>query len=352
MPVVLVPAAIDALIIAIMAALLIWALAPVFRALLQAMAQVPFVGAYVAGRALALSEAAVNNGMAWANAGLSPLTSLVSAVHYRFYFWRDAAGWASLSLLRAVQRVVSAYLPALELRVVEFIYRIWADARSYAESLFNSAVQYAQALFNSAVSQAQALFASAIDYAGRLFAQLEALTQALFTQAIAFAQQVLAQAIAYTLTLTGQAIELAQTLFAQAIGFAEDAFGRSLDFERRLYGDLLGLLERDFVLLRDYARSLFDAQTTYVDVSIAGVLARVLQIERSKCQRFCEPLGDLGNLLQQVEDVALAGLLLAMAAEMARDPHGTAKLIEGLIGPEVRGVIGELGSETGFGRAA
>ena len=40
-------------VLAIMAALLIWALAPVFRALLQAMSNVPFIGAYVAGRALA-----------------------------------------------------------------------------------------------------------------------------------------------------------------------------------------------------------------------------------------------------------------------------------------------------------
>ena len=352
MPAVLIPAAVDAVIIAVMAALLIWAFLPVFRALLQALAQLPFVGAYLAGRAEVLAQQAVNNGRAWAMAGLRPLADLINGVAWRLYFWRQSVLAAATATVLALWRVRYQVLPALEARVIGYAQRLYAAALAYAAQLYAQAIAFAQHLYDLAIAFAQALYQAAVAYAAQLYAQSIAFAQALYAQAIGYALTLEQAALGYAQALYEAAIRYAQAVLATALGFAEDAFGRAIDYERQLYGDSIRFAESVRTWARDYADARVGALAAAVAASIAALGIRVLRLERSKCQRFCDPLGDLGQDLEDLSGLFEAGALFALAGAAARDPRGWASEVAGDLVQPLREAAGAVLGETGVSTRA
>ena len=336
-----VPAVIAAVFIAIMAALVVWTFAPVLRAFLVSMSQLPLIGAAIFGRAVAISDATVRSLAGWAAAGISPLTDLVTAVTWRFYYWRRGVVGAMQSTQSAVWRIRWMHLPALQKTLVAYANLLYNTAIAYANQLYDSAIRWANFLYDTAIAYAVQLYNNAIGWANLLYAQAISYAGQLYGQALGYAQAVLAQALGY-----------AQAVLAQALGFAEDAFGRSIDYERQLYGQAIEFGRRVGTAAEEYAQALFKSAVAYTDASTAAVLARVLRLERSKCQQYCDPLGDLGSLLQQAEDTGLALALLALAVEASRDPRGTARAVDGLIGPTVRDLLTAIPREEGVTRAA
>ena len=348
----LVPAVIAAVFIAIMAALVVWTFAPVLRAFLVSMSQLPLIGAAIFGRAVAISDATVRSLAGWAAAGISPLTDLVTAVTWRFYYWRRGVVGAMQSTQSAVWRIRWMHLPALQKTLVAYANLLYNTAIAYANQLYDSAIRWANFLYNTAIAYAVQLYNNAIGWANLLYAQAISYAGQLYGQAIGYAQAVLAQALGYAQAVLAQALGYAQAVLAQALGFAEDAFGRSIDYERQLYGQAIEFGRRVGTAAEEYAQALFKSAVAYTDASMAAVLVRVLRLERSKCQQYCEPLGDLGSLLQQAEDTGLALALLALAVEASRDPRGTARAVDGLIGPTVRDLLTAIPREEGVTRAA
>src|SRR5262252_2092910 len=105
MPAVGALAAADIILLALMAAILIWAARPFIEALLRAMAQVPIVGAFIAGRIVVMSQAVIAFGYDWAIASLRPLANAINYFAYTYYFIRTVALDADRTITNALWRL-------------------------------------------------------------------------------------------------------------------------------------------------------------------------------------------------------------------------------------------------------
>ena len=330
MPALAVPVGIDALIVALLAAILIWASRPLWEPILRAMSQLPFVGAFIFGRLLVLADAAYAAGIDFARQAVAPLGQLVYNVAWGFYFYRDASVHVAESGFNAVNGIVRARLPQLEARLTDVIRLIFTQSLQYTQLLFTQSLQYTQLLVTQTQMLARLLFTQSLQYTQLLVTQTQMLARALALEQEAFAR----------------------ALHDQAIRYTQAAVEGALRLERELYGDLRRLLDAGLAAERAAAESLAAAALASALAALAAVGVRVLRLERSRCQQFCEPLGDLGEFLQGVEQAGLAALLVALAVEMAHDPRGTARTIDGLIGSEVRDLIGAGESAAGLRRVA
>lgn len=345
MPELAIPFAIVAIMGAIFAAILLWNSRSAFRAVLQGLSQLPFVGAFIAGRLEVLTQAMIDAAAGWARSALQPLADLVNNAYIGLVFFMDATTKGIQASYGAVHHVLADVLPALERRITGWVSQLYAQLLDLIIRVYHDLATLAWQLYANAIAYAGQVFVRAVAYAQALFGQAVALAEAVYTQAVAFAQVVLVQAVAFTQAVLAQALAYTGQLFAQAVAFTQAAVGTAIDLERRLYGDLVGLLARDFVLLRDYAQGIGAQANAYTLASVSAVLARVINLERSKCQQFCEPLGDLGQALQDLENLGLAALMLALAAELARDPQGSARTINQVAGGPLRGLLKDLEAE-------
>ena len=95
---------------------------------------------------------------------------------------------------------------------------------------------------------------------------------------------------------------------------------------------LLGLL----AALR--AQALADARALTVPIE-----AEVEAIRDSPCQRFCGPLGDLGQLLQGLEDAGMVAIMIALVETAMHDPGSVEREIANDVAPVIKSVVSSLG---------
>lgn len=116
-------------------------------------------------------------------------------------------------------------------------------------------------------------------------------------------------------------------------------------------GAALGAAEAEIGRAIDGARAEARAEAGAAEaagIAAAGVVAAELaQLMERDCIKFCNPLGGLGSILQDIEDTALIAALVALAAEGVRDPEGTAQGVDGLFGGLVGGVAGDIRAMAG-----
>lgn len=75
---------------------------------------------------------------------------------------------------------------------------------------------------------------------------------------------------------------------------------------------------------------------------VAPVAAAVTSIEESPCMKTCGPLGDLGQLLQGLEDAGLLVILIGLMEEARTNPGQVASMIDATVGAAGRDVLKSL----------
>ena len=330
MPAIAAVGALDVIVVAAGAVLMVLAVYMLFRPAIQGgLGQVPVVGGWIASHTDQLILGIFANAQIGAAAALGPLSDLL----HRF-----AIG----------ERVLNGFITGAIDNTFNTMWRIRYQimpmylviAEEYASHLADQAQTFAGHL-------AEQLAGSILTH----YAQSIAFTQAQVGQAEQYAQQ-LAQAVdgrdlARVQDAERQAQAQAQAAAAQGIAAAGQVaqYARALD--QVIWGDLTGQVqaaERFAELLngqtQDYAQRLGRASIDHTDAvgaavaagaaaATAAVTARVVEIEQSKCQQFCSPLGDLGQFLQGLEDAALLAALLDLLYEGMSDPQAVEQALEG-----------------------
>lgn len=283
----------------------------------------------------------------WGAASAQGLATVIQAPWQAIWTVARSGIVASEQLAGALLAVALVKLPALA---------TWT--RSLVQSAYLSAVVHADALAHAVTVYAQQLVTAAMQRA-----------DVQYVIAITHADQVAAAVANYARQLVGTAIARADAEFTTSVAHADAVGGTVADYARQLSGEVLqftqvaeGVLRLELEQVRadtlEYARTLEGIAVRHADqvgqavatgaaAATGAVAARVLQIERSPCQRFCSPLGDLGSLLQQLADAGILALILAMAAEMASDPGGAASAVEQVAGGALRELTDELGAAVG-----
>lgn len=121
--------------------------------------------------------------------------------------------------------------------------------------------------------------------------------------------------------------------------------GYELPLIRGIGDDLAGLhrwIDANVVNRGDLAQA--QAQTlAQVQTLVVPIEQAITDVENSPCMQFCEPLGDLGQLLQGLEDAGMLAILLGLAAEVRSDPAGVQQALRATVIPIIQDAASSIG---------
>lgn len=139
-------------------------------------------------------------------------------------------------------------------------------------------------------------------------------------------------------------LPLAKATASDLAGLHQWIDGYELPLIRGIGNDLAGL--RDWIngnvalrtdVAQAEAQALAQAQALVVPIEIA-----VQAIENSPCMQYCSPLGDLGQLLQGLEDAGLLAIMIALVQEARTNPGQVATDINNDLAGPIKDVVASL----------
>lgn len=339
--------------VALVGLLLLVAFDTFMRPMVEVMRSVPFgVGDWLANHSAEAMNRARAQILVWGAQAVQPLVAVISLPATVLERNFNLSIRAFEGVFNALWRMRWQTIPFFHSQAVQHADAVGERAVGYTRAVYAQLVLMLTDFYARLQIYAVALHQQALQYVEQLHAQALQFAQALHAQELQYTQAVRDQLLRYAQALQAQALNYARTLQAQALGFAEDAFGRAIEYERQLYGEGIRFSERVGQRATDYARALSERDLAYTAAAVGVVAAAVTAIERSKCQRFCEPLGDLGEDLGDLGDLFEAGALFALAAAAAQDPRGWAQEVAGDLVEPLREATGAVLAEAGIGSRA
>lgn len=306
--------------IALLGMAIIAALVPLGELTANILARLPFPLSIAAKLAAAAFEDAVKGTIAWTQASADGLASVIQAPWQAIWTVQREALVATAKVADAVWRVRYQALPAVEAQLV-----------AYVQSLAGEIIQYAAGLVAQAEARADAEVASVARYAGELVAGAEARADAEIVDVEHFVESTAATVTAYAGQLAVDVERAAEAGDQVVADYASALAGDVLAEAVRLVAGAEALAESIGIASQDFTREAVGAAeaeagaaiavaAAAATAAIAGVAVRVSEIEDSPCQRACSPLGDIGQLVQGLEDAGLLAILLGVVAEALHDP--------------------------------
>lgn len=351
MPVVAAAAGVDVILVALVGAILAVALAMLFRPLLVgALASLPVVGGFVASRVDSLLVVTADLAAAPAAAAMGPLADLARRVHAVLDTLARYNAGTFDNVFNTLWRLVAIRLPKLERDLVQHTDQVGAAAIAYAQQVAAAAIAHADQVGRLAIAHADEVGAQDVAYTQQAVLTAEVTALHDVELAIAHADQVGQLAITHA-DQVGAAVEAQADLADRTLLDYVSTLVRDVDLEvERLTAwtdQAVRGAERTAV---DHADRVGAATAAAAAAATAAVASRVGDIEKSPCQRFCGPLGDLGGLLQGLEDAGMVAILLGLAAEVVRDPKAVRDEVSMLLGGPARAALDELRASAGIGR--
>lgn len=337
----------DVIIIAVLGALLLYAMAQLVHygvasplraaagTLGGALSGIPIVGGYLGGTAQSVASA-VADGLdsaisgaqsyvrSWALTMVKPLAQLVTAsMANQQTIWEAATG-AIEATAAGIQRIEHVDLPAVSSQVTGVAGTL-ADqaegrARTYADQQIAGVFQGLNLILNGQVSN---LNGEISGLAGQIAAETGALARELSDSRAAIEAELGAVNGALSSALVAEA-QHARAAEAVIAAQAQQEAAAAVQEAERLLGGAVQSLERDYAA-RDAAIAATAAAAT---AAVAADFGRFLD----ECGNdLCEGLGPIAKLLPQLTALFTDGLLLAAVAEAIRDPEGAAEAAVGAV---------------------
>lgn len=314
-----------------------------FRPLLSAaLGGIPYAGPWIAQHVEELLATMVGAAALGVDAAIGPLADLFRrALAVLDTLTRYTVGTID-NVFNRMWALVHQDLPALEQR---------ADA--YSEQLARIAIAHADQAVQAAIGRADQEFEAAIHHTDQVGQVAIQRADQDARQAIAYAQQ-LAQTALDQVQATAQT--LAQALDQEAgtqARYTDQVAQTVLEYVQAVQHDLGMELEQVGAQDQEYARALERIAVDHADqvgaavaaataAATAEVVARVQDLEHSPCQQRCGVLGELGDLLQGLEDAGLTALLLAVLDEVEHDPQAVQQVLRKDVVPIFKDALGAL----------
>lgn len=325
--------ALDGVAIALLGLAIVAAVVPLGQLTAAILSRLPGPLAAVAGLGVSAIEGAIGQVVRWADASVN---GLAHAIDYPFRaLWTVQVGAAAAAQQTALSlwNVRFRVIPAVETAITTWVW-----------TLYNALVTYSTALFQAERARADQEFTDAVRYTQAAVQQAEARADYEFGQAVQYAQSATSAAMARADQEFSEALQFTLQAVTQAEARADYEFGQAVAYTQAAVADAERFAERVGVAAEGFALGLEREAIDHADAAVAGaaaaaaaataaVASRVSEIEDSSCQRYCSPLGDLGQFLQGLEDAGLAAALLGLAAAAARDSAGVGRTIAQGLGP-------------------
>lgn len=331
------------LVVGFVLVILAFAAIVLFRPLVVGLlSQLPVVGGWVAARVNGLLISVLGAAVAAIDAGVLVVRDFITAVFNDTWGHRVATGQAIESAFNAAWRIQYRLIPFVWTQLgahIDFVWRslgahvddvwrastdyttrVWKAVTDYTTAVWVATTDYTTAVWKASTDYTTAVWRAMGDYVNGIWAQLGAHIDAVWVQVTAYARDLVGAE-------AGRAIEAERQLQADIAGAA----GAAVGLAERLWAD-----ERARAIAAEAGVAAAGA------AAVAGVSAAVRAIEDSPCQRFCSPLGDLGQLLDQLAGDAVVAAILALAAAAARDGQLVGDQVAGDVAPIAGAVLSDV----------
>lgn len=345
--------ALPAVAIALLGLLIAFAFFPMVRAPLYAVVNaVPLIGGVLA--------AAMDSAIWWAYsqsinvaAGAIRGAGEIFSVPTMMQHWlTDNVGAAAASAAMAAWRISHITIPLIVSQLTSLAY--WAR---------DAAIQFAAQVEHDVVGLIWDRFNASIQFAAQVEHDVAGLAWDLYYQATAFAAQVEHDVVGLVWNRY-QAVEADLGAEAAAItGLVAqvDTNLQGLIWDRWRAaeadaGAALGATEAELGRAIDGARAEARAEAGAAQaagIAAAGVVAAELsRLMERDCIKFCNPVGGLGSILQDLEDIGLEALLLGLIAEAVSDPQAVLADVSSVVAPIVEDIGQGVTELAGIGSRA
>jgi|SRR5215472_3985796 len=295
--------------------------------------RLPVVGSFASAQLLSLIRTVENEALIGFEAGAGVLLTLIRA-HFNSV-WQPAVwtGYALDHAWSAINSVVYALIPFRMAEQAAYTTMVWAETSAHTDYVWAQTSAHTDYVWAVESAHADYVWAQSTKYATDIWRVESAHTDYVWRQATDYATRIVADEAAHVDYVWGVTTAYAQGLVAQEMQRALEA-ERTLQMELDAAGaGTIGTVERLWGQETARAQGAEAAIAAAGVAAVAAVAARVAEIEGSECQRFCSPLGDLGSLLQGLQDAGMVAAIFGLAAQSSRDPAGAAKDIQALAGP-------------------
>jgi hypothetical protein len=324
MPIVL---ALGDILIAVAAALLLWAAYQLFHDLIASLlARIPLIGGELALLTDFVIFAMEQAAMRWAKDSVKALVAIVLApVH-----WIE-------SIIAQVQNAFTQVYNTLHfLRYVVL------------PTLINNALSTAWGWFQQSRAFASALFAQADAYAAQLYNASIGFTR----NEIALTQQYAAGLYQDGINFTRSEIALTQhyadTLYQDGIAFTRASVATVENWAASSIAAVDTALTADITALDKYIATALPAVYAYVGTAVGAVEADLTRLKTECTDNLCSNLSPLANLVNSLGgELGLAGIF-ALAGQLAHDPRGGAGTVVQLFSGVANDAAGMARSAAGF----
>lgn len=341
MPAIAAVGALDVIVVAGAAIIMLLAVYMLFRPAIQGgLGQLPVVGGWVATHTDQLLLGILANAQLGASAALGPLADLLHRVAVGERTLNGFITGAIDNTFNTMWRIRYQIMPMYLVLAQEYASHLVDLAQQFAGHLAEQLNGSILSHYVQSLQYASHLVDQAQTFAGQLAHWADDRSAARFQQAELDAAAGAMAAAAAGIAAAGQAAQYARALdqalwtdlTGQVMGaerFAEQLTAQTRDWVQQL--ERLGLAHTDAVGA---------AVATAAAGATAAVAARVATIEESPCQVHCGVLGDLGSLLQGLEDATLLAALLDLLYEGLTDPGAVERALESALVPLVKDAVG------------
>ena len=345
--------ALPAVAIALVGLLIAFAFFPLVRPPLNAIVSaVPLIGGTLANAMDGAIWWAYSQSINVAAAAIRGAGEIFSVPTMMQHWLTDNVGAAAASAAMAAWRISHITIPLIVSQLTSLAY--WAR---------DAAIAVALQVEHDVAGLAWTLYGMAIAHADQWGINLEGLAWTLHSMAIAHADEwginlegliwaVHGLEVQYVDGAIAAVVARQDVLYADAIGYADkmaqeaERYAEGIDAQTRQWAaGELGAVER-------YAEGL-NAATLAQALAASGAVARELaQLEERDCIKFCNPLGGLGSLLQDLEDAGMLALLLALLGETVNDPAAVLGDVSSVVAPIVQEIGQGVSELAGIGSRA
>lgn len=342
---------------------------------------IPFIGNWLAGRAVALIYNARNalnyflQGLTWALQGvincvtvcitwpLQKVLDLSNGIVWALYYLRNIMipQWfnSAISYANTIAGLAYAYALSLYYQAIGYATAVLNAAYAYTTSAYNAAIGYAARVATLAYAYALALYMQSIQYATNIYTAtmgaigaLSLWTQAEIADVRAWVSGLVGAAVTgleadlalldarlqalieqYAAAALRDAITITDVTSASALATIWPTLVTDIDA-------LLDAIPEELIDIRDWVATIPRIAPASLADALAGLGALAipfLEYLRLCGIPMCKNLHGLGDLFGDLNSLATDAALLGLLIEAARDPHAAADTILTVVGPVAHG---------------
>ena len=308
------------------------------RPTLQALSYtIPFFGSIIGGWLDGALQSAYNAFYSRIASWIQGLEEIFSIPITTIHSILDNQGAASQVAITAVNHLRFVIIPALITNLNGVAYTLYYQAEAYSVTLLDQAVGLIWNRFDANLATIDTLATNLTNLAYTLYYQAQAYSVQLLQQAVGliwdrfYAGEAFAQSLA-----DGLGAQVA-ALSTNLQGLIWDRFYTAEADAAAALNAGVSQLEQEVAQAQAQAQANLAAEALTLGGALAIAQVAIQTIEDSSCMKQCATLGNLGQDIAEIADLAFIGALIGWVGASTSNPGGAAQEVQSVLGDLANG---------------